>query len=623
MYFVGQNVMVGDRAKWVSSDATNCDSANDRTVIARVGGNATEGIFHALFHFGEVGSMQLCYRFNFGHMDEERQRLWRVGFILFPGVRAAVYHLDAIMPRATAVDCSTQILVTGVGFSAVVAELPGGASSLRCNFSNEFDVLPVSERAVYAFENGTGAVVDFAASLNLTNSTSLNYSVSSVTVLNDTHLYCATPRAERTGVMPVRLDAGPDGVYTRDHPGGLVFADGGAPFRVYSSDDSLIQSIRLGPGGTHPVGGAYNRPNTLFMTGLFEDYGVPKCRFKSTMADEAGGVWTGGGGQINPYGEFARAWSRPVDPAFWEGGAVVHNTTMATCLKPIFPDVVRPYVNRYEVMFTANGQCYSSVPPIGGSMFYAFNSHVESLLPASLPSVVADPLVASTASARFDTLVISGAGFQYPPLPNSICRFTKLDSNGIEPLVDANGTLASVSSVPAVYRSVLRVECTPPGAGEVGAWRVELLQNGLNADPVWNAGTLTFRRYDASNVSVTAITPPGGPRGTVTTITLSGNGFDSSGDPPELACVLEHPLGTVQLITATRLDAGRVVCELPPLFAQVTDDTPLSSSTAYVSLTLSKSLYDISKYSRYVGLHVVLRARQLSVRFTHVCNSLN
>ena len=44
-----------------------------------------------------------------------------------PGVRAAVYHLDAIMPRATAVDCSTQILVTGVGFSAVVAELPGGA----------------------------------------------------------------------------------------------------------------------------------------------------------------------------------------------------------------------------------------------------------------------------------------------------------------------------------------------------------------------------------------------------------------------------------------------------------------------------------------------------------------
>ena len=111
---------------------------------------------------------------------------------------------------------------------------------------------PVSERAAYAFENGTGAVVDFAASLNLTNSTSLNYSVSSVTVLNDTHLYCATPRAERTGVMPVRLDAGPDGVYTRDHPGGLVFADGGAPFRVYSSDDSLIQSIRLGPGGLTP-----------------------------------------------------------------------------------------------------------------------------------------------------------------------------------------------------------------------------------------------------------------------------------------------------------------------------------------------------------------------------------
>ena len=75
------------------------------------------------------------------------------------------------------------------------------------------------------------------------------------------------------------------------------------------------------------------------------------------------------------------------------------------------------------------------------------------------------------------------------------------------------------------------------------------------------------------------------------------------------------------LSTATRLDAGRVVCELPPLFAQVTDDTPLSSNAAYVSLTLSKSLYDISKYNGYV----VLRGFASSPAFSafHMFNSLN
>ena len=103
---------------------------------------------------------------------------------------------------------------------------------------------------------------------------------------------------------------------------------------------------------------------------------VARCKFTSAMENQVGGIWTGGGGFVSPFGEFAKPWPRPVDDSLWHGGAIVTNPKNASCLKPIFPDIVRPYANRFDVAYTANGQCYSSVAThfsnIFGYLFYFF-----------------------------------------------------------------------------------------------------------------------------------------------------------------------------------------------------------------------------------------------------------
>ena len=67
--------------------------------------------------------------------------------------------------------------------------------------------------------------------------------------------------------------------------------------------------------------------------------GCARCRYVSAADGQAGGIWLSTQG-------------------------VVWNASYVTCDKPRFPDSVRPYVNRYDVHFSPNGQCFrEAVPP--------------------------------------------------------------------------------------------------------------------------------------------------------------------------------------------------------------------------------------------------------------------
>ena len=217
---LGNNLAKGDWAKWVSADAPSCDSSYDTTRAAEIRGDDFKadgsGVYFGDFYFGIVGAHQLCYKFKFGG------RIAPTPYTLFPNIRASVIGFTGRAPRATALNCSTQLLIRGEGFLTLAAMVPGGASNIHCNFSNvEGGVLPPSE-------------LHALPSPDVANTTVLyNYSTSGVAIVNDTHLYCATPRSIRTGALPVRLDVGEHGYYTASLPGALLQDE----FHVYDPQD--------------------------------------------------------------------------------------------------------------------------------------------------------------------------------------------------------------------------------------------------------------------------------------------------------------------------------------------------------------------------------------------------
>ena len=245
--------MPGDRAKWVGVDAPSCESTYDKsgwtTVVVDTDTASTTDTtttvtdptlgtptlvpptsattLSAKFSIPpeSFGTLVLCYKFNYEGQLEPKGSPSRVParpYQLFPNIRASVIGFTGRAPRATALNCSTQLLIRGEGFLTLAAMVPGGASNIHCNFSNvEGGVLPPSE-------------LHALPSPDVANTTVLyNYSTSGVAIVNDTHLYCATPRSIRTGALPVRLDVGEHGYYTASLPGALLQDE----FHVYDPQD--------------------------------------------------------------------------------------------------------------------------------------------------------------------------------------------------------------------------------------------------------------------------------------------------------------------------------------------------------------------------------------------------
>ena len=144
----------GDRAKWVTADATSCDSSFDASPVVEIRSRAASFSFPSA-----AGALVLCYKFSFGG------KIPATPYLLFPQIRAAVLRYDTASPYATGVGCASTITISGGGFRALGIDTP---SNVSCGFS------------------GLGRAV--------------------ARVLNDTHLTCVTPSPTSLGTYPLRID---------------------------------------------------------------------------------------------------------------------------------------------------------------------------------------------------------------------------------------------------------------------------------------------------------------------------------------------------------------------------------------------------------------------------------
>ena len=332
---------------------------------------------------------------------------------------------------------------------------------------------------------------------------------STATIVNDTTLICVTPAPSSAGALPMRVDAGD---LTTHIP--TTFPD----FAVFDAASYVVTSL-------WPTASAYNLEPVVHMRGSFglpgsQSYGTPRCRF---------GNWT----------------SSPLENSTASNHRL--NATQLTCRKPLFPYSVRDAVGAYPVAFSPNGQCWP--PRTSSASFITYNAQVDSIRVSGSPS---------TSSMALDVI---GQGFVLPALPNGACRFTR-QSSGAEAVVDE-----VTSEVEILSTTLARCAGTPSGRVE-GVWRVEVLQNGVNADP--SAYPVMLTTYDLAAVRVSSLDPPSGPAGVETAVTVNGRGFAQYGEG-QLVCRVGDNLSP-----ATLLDTNRTTCTIPPLAASMSVGVTIS-----------------------------------------------
>ena len=225
--FDGVNLQAGDSAKWVRSDATGCDSPFDVTGTSTV--YAASGGMTASFVFGDAirsavytGRLLLCYKFRY---SQQLLPSWPTPFILFANVNVAVVRYDSLLPRGTAIGCSSHLTVLGAGYSSL---LGAAMRSVHCGFA------------------GLGQT--------------------SATVVNDTVLHCKSPLPLAHGTYPLRIDVG-SGLTTLQE---THFPN----FGTFDVSKYSIDSLQ-------PAGGPYNMEWDVMIEGTFEDWGAPRCQFGS------------------------------------------------------------------------------------------------------------------------------------------------------------------------------------------------------------------------------------------------------------------------------------------------------------------------------------------------------
>ena len=393
-----------------------------------------------------TGRLMLCYKFSHAGLQAAP-----TPFVLFPNIRMAVIRYDSVLPRGTGVGCSSNLTVSGAGFSALV---DGDSTTLmlRCSFMG----------------------------LGSTNAT----------LVNDSMLRCASAAPTAVGTYPMRVDV--DSL-TRHLP------DTFPSFAAFEPAESTVTA-----GSLMPAGGPYNLEWDISLTGLFEDWGAPRCRF---------GSWVGTSG-------------------------TVLNATHAICRKPRFPDIVRGVMGEYAVTFSPNGQCFpTNINASNSAHFRTYNSQVDSLKVSGAPST-------STIS-----LEIQGEGFVYPGFAGGICRFSHSSRSETTSVLPVTTALETVSTT--------LIRCPTPASGVAGLWSVQVLQNGLSVEPSLFGDPL-FETYDVTSVRVDAMVPQAIVLGVETTVTISGSGFANYGDG-QLVCRVSSSANVAGVL----VDSSCILCTFP------------------------------------------------------------
>lgn len=334
--------------------------------------------------------------------------------MLFPHIRVSVVRYDNVRPYGTAIGCSSVVTVRGAGFRGL---------------------LPVDELRPDAL---TGDVNASGASHPLLTCGFGELGLTAAMIVDDTTLSCATPVPTAAGTVEMRVDLG---TLTRSH--GSV----NSAFGVF--DQSAIHLHTL-----MPSGGAYNLEPNVSLTGIFEDWGDPRCRFYE---------WTGSRG-------------------------LVINTTHAICSKPRFPDAMRDEVGTYQVSFSPNGQCFHdtatrlrslqsgtrlrSLQSGNTANFRTYNSQVNSISVWGAPS-----------SSSVNVLV-AGEGFVFPGLAGALCRFTNTISREY-----VSTALSTISTT--------MVQCSAPSTASIGVWTLQVgLHNSALSLNATSLAWLYFLRVD-------------------------------------------------------------------------------------------------------------------------------
>ena len=275
------------------------------------------------------------------------------------------------------------------------------------------------------------------------------------TLVNDSMLHCMSSVPLVAGVYPMRVDIGELAAHLPD-----VSPTFGA-FEL--APIAIITSLL-------PAGGPYNLEWDVALEGQFQDWGAPRCRF---------GDWVGSAG-------------------------TVLDATHAVCEKPRFPNDARHIVGAYPVAFSPNGQCFAPASSAQAS-FITYNSQVNALTVSGAPA---------TSSTR---LQIEGKGFVLPAMAGGLCQFTRVATNGAtndgNPTNGnpANGNPSYGSQLPPAVMTTTTLEvasatlahCPSPASRVAGAWRLQVLQNGLTAEPALYSDPLLYE-YDLSDTSVSA-----------------------------------------------------------------------------------------------------------------------
>ena len=472
LYFSGLGLGRGDRIKWVRSTAKDCHSREDMTrwVSAAQGIPTSPNPVWARFHFPPItGPLILCYRF----MYDGKPWMTKGAYIMYPNIRANVVSFDKLTPNGTAVGCSSQLNITGKSFMGLGAQTP----SVTCGFGEDGARIPA-------------------------------------TVVNDTFITCQSPAPTSSGVLPMRIDFGE-----------MVFNDPWAFPHFMSFDHSWYSISSVTPGA-----GAYQFTTWTTVTGVFEDFGQPRCRF---------GSWMG-------------------------TGATVVNSTYVICDKPPFANSERFVFDAYPVAFTPNVQC----PPPGsmlpspalvsqGNSFRTYNSQVNELLIKMSPSTSSAPLQ------------ISGEGFVFPGDPSGICRF-RLDNGTAygRPAFTNGGLPPVIVNKPLTALSTTLVQCPPPFELGIGFYEIDVLQNGGAIDPTASGTPLQFEMYDLAGVAPISIEPRGGGLGEPATVTITGTGFrDMGAGELGIVCVIStnitHFIEGAHLALARMLSPDTLICDIP------------------------------------------------------------
>jgi len=522
VYLHGQNLMTGDQAKWVHPNASSCSSEYDLTrpqTLTSLGNGSVYGVFHFP---DEALIAVLCYRFNYD--EQVPAGPWVLGYappttyMLYPSIRLSLIRIVSMLPRATAIGCSSTLTIRGQGFNSLYSPLLTGVlgdidpPTPTCSFANFGPNVSTSWPAV---------------------------------VINDTMMTCVTPAPSTLGNYPLRIDFGSFTTATtstglQEWPAPVFY------LASYDMSQYFVTSIE-------PSASLYNIQADVYLRGWFEDLGVPRCRFGSWYSSATT--------VINSTHLRCEKPPFPTTERLETRAYPVHFTPTGQCL------VANPTPVAYDELDNAT------------TYYRTYNSQIESLEVAAAPKGDTTYVTINGIGLLYPATEAAICRYTHRVALHEFANVTNATGFISEQLINTSYVLEEYDE-PLEALSSTQIRCRPPRVSgylaqigplpDAGDYELEILQNGIHSDPTISGDPLLFTVYELLEVRVSEIQPNAAPAGEATTVILRGEGFVDFG-PGQLVCVLHDfpeiggPVQTVTstVLAATLLDQGRMLCPLP------------------------------------------------------------